>query len=366
MKRKLLVTTIMATLILLFGFLLTASPADAANCYLESSSGVYVCDARQSAEVFTIPPYHPDSIYYYRSYAWMEDNAPFYDSPGGRVIDQASIGILYYTIEETVTDAAGNTWYRVDDRWASAADMHRYSDSRFPGVEVKGEPERPFGWVLYKFRPAIAPDTPPPEDETYIDRYTFVEIYDAFEGEEGWLWYDIGNGRWVKETFLSLVDVSPRPDGVGPDEFWVEVDLYEQTVAAYEGDRMVFASPSSTGLPGFETNEGLFRVYARHREWPMWGGEVGDDYYYLQDVPHTMFFDDDIALHGAYWHDNFGEVRSHGCVNLPPRAAEWIWHWSDEAPDDTLRVWVHTSSSDSMLAQFEGLDLIAGLFSSAR
>ena len=358
--------TLVAILILFSALFLLAPAAAAADCYLDEGSGVYVCDAREGEEIFAVPPYHEDSIYYYRSYAWMEDNAPFYDAPGGRVVEHASVGILYYTIEETATDAAGNTWYRVDDRWANAADMHRYSDSRFPGVELRGEPARPFGWVLYKFRPAHAPDAEPPEDADYIERYTFVEIYDAVEGEEGWVWYDIGDGRWVKQTFLSLADPKPRPEGVGPDEFWVEVDLYEQMVAAYEGDRIVFATPASTGLPGFETNEGLFRVYARHREWHMWGGDVGDDYYYLQDVPHTMFFDRDIALHGAYWHDNFGEVRSHGCVNLPPRGAEWIWHWSENAPDDTLHVWVHTSTPEYLVNHFDAPEMTAGRTGDAR
>jgi lipoprotein-anchoring transpeptidase ErfK/SrfK len=156
----------------------------------------------------------------------------------------------------------------------------------------------------------------------------------------------------VEQSHLGLIDVDARPAGVARDQFWVEVDLYQQTVAAYEGDRLVYATLVSTGLPGFETNEGLFTVYARHLEWDMWGGDVGDDYYYLEDVPHTMFFDKDIALHGAYWHDNFGEVRSHGCVNMPPRSAEWVYYWSEDAPDETLWVWVHTSGERDIRSQF--------------
>jgi lipoprotein-anchoring transpeptidase ErfK/SrfK len=150
-----------------------------------------------------------------------------------------------------------------------------------------------------------------------------------------------------------LVDVEPRPEGVAADEFWVDVDLYEQTVAAYEGDRMVYATPVSTGLPGWETNEGLFTVYARHREWPMWAEEGDADYFYLQDVPHTMFFDGDIALHGAYWHDEFGYPRSHGCVNMPPRAAEWVWAWSEDAPQEALWVSVRTPDQNDILNQFK-------------
>ncbi len=230
--------------------------------------------------------------------------------------------------------------------------MNPYLDSRFPGVAVHTQPVRPFGWLLARVRPFPAPDVEPPEGTDRLDRYTFVEVYDAAEGEDGVIWYDIGGGRWIEQTYLALVDADRRPEDVPPGGFWVEVDLYQQTVAAYEGNRLVYATLASTGLPGFETNEGVFTVYARHEEWDMWGGEVGDDYYYLQDVPHTMFFDRDIALHGAYWHDNFGEVRSHGCVNLPPRSAEWIFYWSENAPDDTLWVSVHTSEESDIAGQF--------------
>jgi len=146
------------------------------------------------------------------------------------------------------------------------------------------------------------------------------------------------------------VDPSPRPEGVGEEEFWVEVDLYEQVMAAYEGDRMVYAGIVATGIPPFDTNEGLFQVWAREEETHMYGGEL-DDYYYLQDVPHTQFFDEEIALHGAYWHNDFGAFRSHGCVNMPPRDAEWVFYWSKNAPN-TLWVYVHESEPDHLLARY--------------
>ncbi|MDX1664050.1 MAG: L,D-transpeptidase [Candidatus Promineifilaceae bacterium] len=348
--------TLYMFLLLLAGLLvLLFAPRMASAAVCNEQNGLYICDARPIPVPFTEPPYQPDSLYYYRSYAWMEDYAHFYDAPNGNVVEQASEGILYYTLKEVRTDTAGVTWYRVgEEKWARHGDMHPYLDSRFPGKAVNVEPDRPFGWLLARVRPFPAPDVEPPEDTPRLDRYTFVQIHDAAEGEEGVIWYDIGGGRWIAQTYLALVDASPRPDDVGPSDFWVEVDLFQQTVAAYEGDRMVYATLASTGLPRFETNEGLFTVYARHMEWDMWGGEVGDDYYYLQDVPHTLFFDDEIALHGAYWHDDFGKVRSHGCVNLPPRSAEWIYFWSEDAPGETLWVSVRTSAQDEIAKLFSG------------
>jgi hypothetical protein len=184
-------------------------------------------------------------------------------------------------------------------------------------------------------------------------------VYDAVEADDGWIWYDIGNGRWMRQTYVSLVDQTPRPEEIGEDEYWVEVDLYEQTFAAYEGDRMVYAGLVSSGLNRWPTNEGLFQVWDRQPATKMSGAEGKVDYYFIEDVPNTMYFDDEIALHGAYWHDRFGYKHSHGCVNMPLRAAEWIYNWSENAPND-LWVYVHTSDPGHILTRLDPQGSFAG------
>ena len=133
--------------------------------------------------------------------------------------------------------------------------------------------------------PSHEPDGEPDESFAELPRFTFVEIYDAVVGEDDWLWYDIGDGRWVRQTYFSIVDVNSRPEGVGEEEFWTEVDLYEQTFAAYEGDRMVYATLISSGLNRWPTREGLFQVWDRWREYKMSGAEGQVDYYFLEDIP---------------------------------------------------------------------------------
>ena len=216
--------------------------------------------------------------------------------------------------------------------------------SEFQGVEVKEQPVRPFGWFVQDTVPSSEPDGEPDDSFDELSRFDFFQVYDAVLGDEDWLWYDIGDGRWVRQTQVSLVHVSPRPLGVGPDDFWTEVDLYEQTFAAYEGDQMVYATLISSGLNRWPTREGLFRVWDRFESYKMSGAEGKIDYYFIEDVPYIMYFDDvtGIALHGTYWHDRFGYKHSHGCVNMPILDSEWTYQWSAEAPDD-LWVWVHTS-----------------------
>lgn len=360
--KRLLTVTFVALLVL--GALAFASPAEAADCYLHYT-GTYVCDGRQRLPVFSAPRYPQGSIFFNRTYAWLHDYAPLYNAPGGEAIVDGTEGILYYTIEESVD--AGGIWYRVaNNRWVPADTMVVVDTPRFSGLVVNDQPNRPFGWLLYNVRPAAAPGAEPPEETERLPRYTFVEIYGVADGGDDFVWFDIGGGRWIQQTHLALIDVSPRPEDVAEHEFWVEVDLFEQSFAAYEGDRMVYAGLISSGLDRFPTREGLFQVYARNREWLMYGGEVGDDYYYLQDVPHTMFFDKDIALHGAYWHNEFGAQRSHGCVNMPPRDAEWVWHWSEQAPND-LWVYVHSTAPDYFLQEYgEALASNSGLLSHTR
>ncbi len=354
--------------LLLGALLLVAAPAaEAADCY-RYLGDVYVCDARPKQTVFGTPAFRTNSIFVNRTYAWLNDHTPLYSQPqqDADVSKEGEVGLLYYTIEESFVDGAGMTWHRVgDNQWARGDALHRYTPPNRTGVLVQGVPERPFGWVMQRFQPVATPEAEAHEDAPMVQQYTFVQLYDVAQASDGWLWFDIGDGQWTRQTNLALVDYVQRPEDVAEDEYWVSVDLFEQTFAAYEGDRMVYAGLTATGLEGWETPEGLFTVYARHREWPMWGDEEGD-YYFLQDVPHTMFYERDIALHGAYWHDSFGAPRSHGCVNMTPRDAEWVWHWSEEAPND-LWVYVYASPQDYFLEEYgDGLRIMSNVLSLAK
>lgn len=131
-------------------------------------------------------------------------------------------------------------------------------------------------------------------------------------------------------TFVSedvVLGGATRPQGVGPNERWIDVNLTTQRLVAYEGDEAVFDSLISSGTWMYPTVTGQFRVWLRYTAQTMDGRRLGYDYY-LPNVPYVMYFYRDYALHGTYWHNNFGTPMSHGCVNLPTPAAEWIFNWS--------------------------------------
>jgi lipoprotein-anchoring transpeptidase ErfK/SrfK len=119
-----------------------------------------------------------------------------------------------------------------------------------------------------------------------------------------------------------------------PSERWIEVDLSEQKIRAWDGSVLFLESFVSTGLPWFPTPTGEYRIWLKVRSTRMEGGE-GRYYYNLPNVPYVMFFENDqvpgwrgYALHGTYWHNDFGNVHSHGCVNLPTTVAEKLYYWT--------------------------------------
>ncbi len=339
-------------------FIVSAEPVDASRCYYYSDEVGYVCDGRvePTQDRFEEPADREGSLLDYTTYVYLEDNINVYTGPsmGSPIAYNVGNGFLYATIHGQQQNG-GITWYKLNQgEYIRAEDARIVQTPGFHGVEITVQPERPFGWIVQNVTPSDEPDGEPNESYAELTRFTFFQVFDAQYGEEDWIWYDIGGGRWIRQTYVSLVDVNPRPADVGENEFWTEVDLYEQTFAAYEGDRMVYATLISSGLNQWPTREGIFQVWSRYLQNKMSGAEGEIDYYFIEDVPYIMYFDrlNEIALHGAYWHDRYGYKHSHGCVNMPPIDAEWVYYWSADGPND-LWVWVHTSNPNHYFDKFE-------------
>lgn len=116
-----------------------------------------------------------------------------------------------------------------------------------------------------------------------------------------------------------------RADG----EKWIEVDLSEQKVYIYEGTEQVNEFVVSTGLPGTPTVTGEFRMWIRTPMQDMSGGNrASGNYYYLKDVQWVQYFYQSYGFHGTYWHNNFGNPMSRGCVNMTNDDAEWLFNWA--------------------------------------
>ncbi|HLE51094.1 MAG TPA: L,D-transpeptidase, partial [Anaerolineales bacterium] len=250
---------------------------------------------------------------------------------------------ISYT-DESVVD--GKRYYMIEyGGWMTANDISRIgTPSLFQGLSFNQTPERPVGWILY---PTRTKHTPGFQKDDYtgreVYRYEVVQIY-AVENVDGMDWYMIRPDEWVPERqdwqrFVARVIPNPTPpDGVDNGR-WIEVNLFEQTVAVYDQNNLVYASLIASGIEPFWTRPGLFQIYQKLDSTLMRGSFEADrsDAYYLEDVPWTMYFDKARALHGAYWHNSFGSPRSHGCVNMSVGDARWIFDWARDG--DWVYVW---------------------------
>ncbi|WP_088242684.1 L,D-transpeptidase [Calothrix rhizosoleniae] len=104
---------------------------------------------------------------------------------------------------------------------------------------------------------------------------------------------------------------------------WIQIDLSRQRLIAWKGKKPVYAVIVSTGKKETPTRTGIFRVKTKLRKTRM----KGEDYD-VPDVPHTMYYQGGYAIHGAYWHRRFGTPVSHGCVNVAPDHAKWLYKWA--------------------------------------
>ncbi len=113
----------------------------------------------------------------------------------------------------------------------------------------------------------------------------------------------------------------PAPPTAGGKQ--IVVALSEQRVYAYDNGLLVRSVLVSTGLPAYPTVTGNFNIYLKYPSQLMSGPG-----YYLPNVPYVMYFYAGYSFHGTYWHNNFGQPMSHGCVNMPTDEAAWLYNWA--------------------------------------
>ena len=133
-------------------------------------------------------------------------------------------------------------------------------------------------------------------------------------------------GGYVRDDRISRYRRAPMPKHFEAGERWIAVDLEQQLVTAYEGETPVRIIPCSTGIRG-NTEKGQYTISRKLKQQTM---RLRNCRVRVEDVQWVMYYDeeDSIAFHSAYWHDDFGTPVSHGCVNVPPDDARWLFEWS--------------------------------------
>jgi hypothetical protein len=167
----------------------------------------------------------------------------------------------------------------------------------------------------------------------------------------------VGDDRLIREADARVIRANAPPPEVADGERWIDVDLQNQSLVAYEWLEPRYVTLISSGRKktprpelDYRTPRGVFRNRAKHLTETMDDDEPGEPPYSLEDVPYVMYIEGAYASHSAFWHDRFGRPRSHGCINMAPFDAKWLYDWAGPdisaawhggyATDDNPGTWV--------------------------
>jgi hypothetical protein len=227
----------------------------------------------------------------------------------------------------------GERWARTTKGlWVAERDMVPARPSAFHGERID-DGALDLAWVVSDHANVWASPSGAPKAKATGTRGRFEVVHVL---EETGAAVRIGAAEWMSLRDLARPTLSPPPaQVVRSGERWVDVELATQTLVAYEGARPVYATLVSTGRGPKGTDSatppGVHRVWVKILTSDMQNVEREDvdAHYSLQEVPYVQFFDGAVALHGTYWHRDFGRVRSHGCVNLAPVDARWLFDFTE-------------------------------------
>jgi len=182
-------------------------------------------------------------------------------------------------------------------------------------------------------------------------------IFSVRDGPDGQPWYEIHDSLvtlfyYIPAIHMRIIEpseISPLSPEVNPELKKIEISIDQQRFTAYEGDKIVRQAKVSTGRPYLnidptlnptDTPKGDFHIQSKRLSVHMGDGTIRSDAeaYELPGVPWVSYFESatGVAIHGTYWHNNYGVTMSHGCVNMRPEDAKWVYRWSTPEPNGEI------------------------------
>jgi hypothetical protein len=241
------------------------------------------------------------------------------------------------------TEAYNRVWYEMEDGsflysgWVQPVRTllnEPYSGTTYPEEGLLGEISVPF---------TDAYEWPDPTSKVKHRLYyeTTHWVMASAQGPDGSVWYRLLDDKWNEFYYipakhlrlLSASEIAPiSPNTPGVDKR-IEVRLDQQLVLAFEKERPVFAARAATGavlrVGTYTTPTGVFDTFHKRPSRHMAAGDLTASGFDLPGVPWVLYITDSgISIHGTFWHNDFGHPRSHGCINLSPSAAKWLFRWS--------------------------------------
>jgi len=238
-------------------------------------------------------------------------------------------------------DAYNRVWYEVDDKG------YVYSGSVQPVFTQLNKPvsEVPSNGLLGEISVPFTDAHEEPDTTTPVAQRLYYQtvhwITEANIGEDGQTWYCLLDDKFheyyhIPAEHIRIIsddELAPISPDVPESEKLIEVNLPQQLVFAYENSRLVFAARAATGyqyLSGrWSTPIGDFITSYKRPTRHMAAGDIASNGFDLPGVPWVLYITKSgISFHGTYWHNDYGHPHSHGCINLTPQAAKWLYRWT--------------------------------------
>ena len=270
--------------------------------------------------------------------------APSFDA---EVVDEHWLDILLPIIDITVSadvEAHNRIWYQVAEKGFV------YSGSIQPVLTRLNRPvyEHPAGGRLAEVSVPYSDARREPDDDAELAYRLYYEtthwVVETIVNEtNNKVWYLLRDDKWGDEKYYVLAshlrlipaeELTPISPDVPDYLKRIDVDLKNQLVIAYENNRPVYATRASTGTRfaggKYYTPAGSFSTYYKRPSRHMATDNLASSGYDLPGVPWVLYITKGgISFHGTYWHNDFGAPRSHGCINLSPQSAKWLYRWTN-------------------------------------
>lgn len=236
-------------------------------------------------------------------------------------------------------DANGRTWLLTPDMQLVPKDRVRQRPlPQLKGIDLRNEPEMALPLAFTWLTDAVKYERDDkgnivPTDEKW-KRHTFIPVTGGMaKGDRGrWYWETRGD-HLAYYSDVTIIKKAGRYAGVGPKDKWVHVRVTWGYLVAYEGSTPVYATVVSPGVDGISPRAHATARGKQYVDWKLLSGDMdgrdkGKDWY-VDEVPWVQYYRGNYALHGAWWHDEFGRPKSHGCINVAPSDALWLFKWMD-------------------------------------
>ena len=264
----------------------------------------------------------PDGSFGYRALQIAEDGVPDAQLLKG-------FGVAVIRVEK---NPEGNPFgLTTEDLWLPMRDLTPVSPVAFHGRELAGT--LAVAWVTSTTAFASRAIDKPKDPKLKLSRFQTLDVLEQ-RTVGGHRWFRYAADAWLSDRDARAPTPAELPSELRAGERWIDVDIANQVLTAYVGERPVFATLVSTGRGSqgsiLATPRGARRLWVKLRGSNMdnLDDESAAENYAIQAVPWVMYFDHGYGLHGTFWHRQFGTKHSHGCVNLTPLDAERLFGWT--------------------------------------